>query len=360
MICVLQAPEKSDPCTLDNEAPEQATTVVSSPEQNGSNGTAFTGSDSSATWTYTMSIADNCTPTSGVLTENQPGSATQTYDIQGYQGALAALKSSGNDSNSYIPVCNTSPPSKTGSGTITVNVTLTFNVSSTTANGSTCNITNGAQGCSVGPLTLLLEQDGKTIEKTTTNTANPPLQSPTDLTASFTGTNGAGVANGTYQVCSNDFTATPPCTTVTVASGPVTTSMSGAPKPGNFSLVANPVSAGGPTCETAGATLSWITCPIIDGIIKAVNGINHYVIQPMLKLPLITLTNNTSGESQAYQVWSNFRIYGNVVLVIALLVLVFGEVVGGGVIDAYTAKKMLPRILIGAILINLSIYIVRL
>jgi len=57
-------------------------------------------------------------------------------------------------------------------------------------------------------------------------------------------------------------------------------------------------------------------------------------------------------------VWSSFRLYGDIVLVIALLVIVFGEAIGGGVIDAYTAKKVLPRILIAAILINLSIYIV--
>jgi hypothetical protein len=113
-----------------------------------------------------------------------------------------------------------------------------------------------------------------------------------------------------------------------------------------------------PTCENSGGILSWITCPIINGIIDAVNGINDDIVKPMLKLPLIALVNNTSGESKDYQVWSNFRIYGNIVLVIALLILVFGEVIGGGVVDAYTAKKMLPRILIGAILINLSIYIV--
>ena len=54
----------------------------------------------------------------------------------------------------------------------------------------------------------------------------------------------------------------------------------------------------------------------------------------------------------------NFRVFGDVILVIALLVIVFGEAIGGGLIDAYTAKKILPRILIAAILINLSIYIV--
>jgi hypothetical protein len=42
------------------------------------------------------------------------------------------------------------------------------------------------------------------------------------------------------------------------------------------------------------------------------------------------------------------------------LVVVFGESIGGGLIDAYTAKKVLPRLLIAAVLINLSIYFIAL
>jgi uncharacterized membrane protein YgcG len=45
------------------------------------------------------------------------------------------------------------------------------------------------------------------------------------------------------------------------------------------------------------------------------------------------------------------------VLVFALLFIVFGQAIGGGLVDAYTAKKTMPRILVAAILINLSIYI---
>ncbi len=51
-------------------------------------------------------------------------------------------------------------------------------------------------------------------------------------------------------------------------------------------------------------------------------------------------------------------MYGNIFLIIALLVIVFGQSIGGGLVDAYTAKKVLPRLLIAAILINTSIYIV--
>jgi hypothetical protein len=52
------------------------------------------------------------------------------------------------------------------------------------------------------------------------------------------------------------------------------------------------------------------------------------------------------------------RVYANIILVILLLVAVISQAYGGGIVEAYTARKMLPRILVAAILINVSIYFV--
>lgn len=119
-----------------------------------------------------------------------------------------------------------------------------------------------------------------------------------------------------------------------------------------------------PDCQSSGFTLSWIVCPFVDGLAKAVDGMYAVFIKPLL----VTSPIDTSGTSECvaadtykgcdYAVWSEFRIYGNIILVIALLVIVFGQSIGGGLVDAYTAKKVLPRLLAAAILINLSIYIV--
>ena len=127
-------------------------------------------------------------------------------------------------------------------------------------------------------------------------------------------------------------------------------------------------SSGGPgipTCQATGGALSWLTCALIDGI-QGVESHIENVVQGALKTGTIDFNSadcKSGATSQnytacVYNVWSDFRVYGNIVLVIALLVIVFGEAIGGGLIDAYTAKKMLPRILVAAILINLSIYIV--
>ena len=111
-----------------------------------------------------------------------------------------------------------------------------------------------------------------------------------------------------------------------------------------------------PSCETSGFGLAWILCKVIDGLADAVNGIFTGIIQPMLVTPGIG--DNSKAGSKLKQAWSTFRVMADVFLVIALLVVVFGESIGGGMIDAYTVKKVLPRILIGAVLINISYYLV--
>lgn len=112
------------------------------------------------------------------------------------------------------------------------------------------------------------------------------------------------------------------------------------------------------TCDSTGITLSWLFCGLIDGLAKAVDGIYANLIQPLLKTTPIDINNSKSDKLHTFEVWANFRVYANIFLIIALLVIVFGQSIGGGLIDAYSAKKILPRLLIAAVLINLSIYIV--
>jgi len=109
-----------------------------------------------------------------------------------------------------------------------------------------------------------------------------------------------------------------------------------------------------PECEASGFSLAWILCPIFNMFSDTAHWIFQSVVQPFL----ITTPISTQPDDPSYQIWSNFRIYGDIFLIIGLLVIVFGQTIGGGVVDAYTAKKVLPRLLAAAILINLSIYIV--
>lgn len=110
-------------------------------------------------------------------------------------------------------------------------------------------------------------------------------------------------------------------------------------------------------CESNGG-LAWILCPVITGISNAVDKIYSVFIQPLLVTSPVDINNSDPNGDHTYAIWSNFRVYGDIFLVIALLVVVFGESIGGGLIDAYAAKKILPRLLIATVAINLSIYII--
>lgn len=111
-----------------------------------------------------------------------------------------------------------------------------------------------------------------------------------------------------------------------------------------------------PSCESSGGfNLSWILCPIINGLTSLSQGIFTTVIEPFLRTEPIATTNTASNTT--YAIWVNFRTLGNILLIFGLLFIVFGQSIGGGLVDAYTAKKAMPRLLVVAVLINLSIFI---
>lgn len=118
--------------------------------------------------------------------------------------------------------------------------------------------------------------------------------------------------------------------------------------------VANNAHDSNPTCQTGGFGLNWIICPVFNTVANFCDWMFEYLVQPFLRTSPIS----TDPNDPSYKIWSQFRILGNIFLIIALLVIVFGQSIGGGLVDAYTAKKVLPRLLAAAILINLSIYIV--
>ncbi|HUS25867.1 MAG TPA: hypothetical protein VMY99_00790 [Nevskiaceae bacterium] len=114
-----------------------------------------------------------------------------------------------------------------------------------------------------------------------------------------------------------------------------------------------------PTCETSpgAGPLSWILCGIYNTVADSTDWIYSNGIQPLLRMKPIPISD-TGSNKVVFELWSAFRLYGDIFLVIALLVIVFGQAIGGGVVEAYTARKALPRLLMAAILINISIYIV--
>lgn len=75
------------------------------------------------------------------------------------------------------------------------------------------------------------------------------------------------------------------------------------------------------------------------------------VLERMLVTP--SLDQNKEGGREVYQVWAAFRNIANVVLVIVIMSILFSQVTNYG-INNYGIKKLLPRLIVGALLINLS------
>ncbi len=105
--------------------------------------------------------------------------------------------------------------------------------------------------------------------------------------------------------------------------------------------------------QNAGA-LGWIICPLMYGIRDAANGLFQYAVSPLLRVHESVLTGlSSSSNSPMYQAWSFFRNVANIMFVIAMLFVIFSQITGFG-IDNYGIKKILPKLIVTAIIVNFS------
>lgn len=105
-------------------------------------------------------------------------------------------------------------------------------------------------------------------------------------------------------------------------------------------------------CYSNSGALGWILCPIVSGASDALTGVYETVVEGFLQINP-ELINSNSPDSGAYGAWNIFRNLANVILIIIMLLVVLSQLTGYG-ISNYGIKKMLPRLVVLAILINLS------
>jgi len=102
------------------------------------------------------------------------------------------------------------------------------------------------------------------------------------------------------------------------------------------------------TCAVDG--IGWIVCPVM-GFVAQVNDSAFAFLKSFLSIrPSLISSDGTMNA------WTAFRDIANVAFVIAFLVIVYSQITSAG-ISNYGIKKMLPRIVIAAILVNLSYFI---
>jgi hypothetical protein len=107
---------------------------------------------------------------------------------------------------------------------------------------------------------------------------------------------------------------------------------------------------GSTSCVVDG--VGWMVCPLMN----ALGGLNDAMygwIESVLVLNPLGTTDENGDPTAQYLNWSIIRNIANVLLVIAFLIIIFSQISSIG-ISNYGVKKMLPRVIIIAVAINLS------
>jgi len=105
------------------------------------------------------------------------------------------------------------------------------------------------------------------------------------------------------------------------------------------------------TCAIDG--IGWIVCPTMKFMGGISDGAFGLVSQLLSIKPNLVASGSASGTFVA---WQYFRDIANVVFVVAFMIIIFSQLTSVG-ISNYGVKKMIPRLVITAILVNVSFYV---
>ncbi len=114
---------------------------------------------------------------------------------------------------------------------------------------------------------------------------------------------------------------------------------------GNTTSAINPTNS----CNVDG--VGWLVCPVSRWISNGMDYLYKIVASFLTVAPIST---NTSGPM--YQMWKVILGIANILFIIAFLILIYAQV-SGGLLTNYTIKKTLPRIIIAAVLVNVSYWV---
>lgn len=97
--------------------------------------------------------------------------------------------------------------------------------------------------------------------------------------------------------------------------------------------------------------IGWIICPVSQFLAEGMDKVFD-MLKDFLKVePLSTQTN-----SPLFQAWNIIRSIANVAFVIAFLILIYSQITSMG-ISNYGIKKLAPRLIVAAVLVNVSYYL---
>ncbi len=137
--------------------------------------------------------------------------------------------------------------------------------------------------------------------------------------------------------------------------------------PTNPSNPSNPTDPADPSTETnegspcAIEKVGWILCPIIETAAKAGDNLFNFLADNFLQVePELIAVNPTNDAGQKVKgtqtAWEYARNLANIMFVIAFVIIIYSQITGTG-LNNYGIKRMLPRLIVAAIAVNVSYYI---
>lgn len=104
-------------------------------------------------------------------------------------------------------------------------------------------------------------------------------------------------------------------------------------------------------CKSSLGAIGWLVCPVTGKIAEAIDFL-YGLVEDILAINPVKAEDGTP----IYEIWKYCRGITNIVFIIFLLIVIYSQITGLG-INNYGIKKALPKLIIAAILVNLSFVI---
>lgn len=121
--------------------------------------------------------------------------------------------------------------------------------------------------------------------------------------------------------------------------------------PGAPECQKDPSSEGQKTCAIDG--IGWLVCPVVTFLAQVSDTVKDNIDEYLVFNPS-ELTKR--GDGSIYSYWATMRNYANVLFVIAFIIIIYSQISGMG-LNTYGIKRILPRLVVGALLVNVSFYL---
>lgn len=106
----------------------------------------------------------------------------------------------------------------------------------------------------------------------------------------------------------------------------------------------------------SGWSFSWIACPLLKAADELTTFlVNNFEEQLAFNVSQLGSTNDPkSGSYKIHQTWSLIKNIASALVVIVMLIMVLSQAISVGPFDAYTVRKLLPRLVAVVILMQIS------